>query len=46
MNNVTLIGRLTKDTEVRYTADNLAIASFTIAIDRPQKAGKDKNIKF
>ena len=38
MNNVTLIGRLTKDPEVRWN-DNMAIATFTVAIDR----GKDKN---
>lgn len=33
MNNVTLIGRLTKDPEVRYTADQTAIAKFTVAVD-------------
>ena len=38
MNNVTLIGRLTKDPEVRWN-DSMAIATFTVAIDR----GKDKN---
>ena len=39
MNNVTIIGRLTKDPEVRYTADQMAVATFAVAIDR----GKDKN---
>ena len=39
MNNVTLIGRLTRDPEVRYTDGNMAIARFSIAINR----GKDKN---
>ncbi len=35
MNNVVLIGRLTRDPEVRYTGDGLAIARFSLAIDRP-----------
>ena len=40
MNSVILIGRLTKDPEVRYTTGTqMAVAVFTLAIDR----GKDKN---
>lgn len=35
MNNVTLIGRLTRDPEIRYTAETTnAICSFTLAVDR------------
>ena len=33
MNNWTGIGRLTKDPEVRYTTDQMAICRFTVAID-------------
>lgn len=34
MNSVNLIGRLTKDPEVRYTsADSKAVARFTLAVD-------------
>jgi single-strand DNA-binding protein len=41
MNNVTLIGRLTKDPEVRYTGESqMAVARFSIAIDRPTKGEK------
>lgn len=40
MNKVILIGRLTKDPEVRYTGDNMAVASFTLAIDRQSKEKK------
>ena len=40
MNAVQLIGRLTKDPETRYTDDQMAIARFTIAIDRPPRDGK------
>lgn len=46
MNNVVLIGRLTKDPEVRYTESQLAVATFTLAIDRQQKEGKEKQTDF
>ena len=35
MNKAFLIGRLTRDPELRYSSSNAAIASFSIAIDRP-----------
>ena len=35
MNKVELIGRLTKDPELRYTSSNIAVASFTLAVNRP-----------
>ena len=34
MNRVQLIGRLTRDPELRTTASNLAVSSFSIAVDR------------
>ncbi len=34
MNNVVLIGRLTRDPELRYTQGGTAVASFTLAVDR------------
>ena len=37
MNNVTLIGRLAKDPDVRYTGEQMCVARFTIAVDRPKK---------
>ncbi len=37
MNNVNLIGRLTKDVDLRYTQSGLAVGRFSVAIDRPQK---------
>lgn len=39
MNKVIMLGRLTKDVEVRYTqaAEPLAVARFAIAVDRPFK---------
>jgi single-strand DNA-binding protein len=35
MNKVVLIGRLTKDPDLRYTSSNVPAASFTIAVNRP-----------
>lgn len=47
MNNVTLIGRLTRDPEVRYTSGSqMAVARFSVAIDRPVKSGQDKQTDF
>ena len=43
MNNCTLIGRLTKDPELRYTANNFPMCSFTLAIDRQGKEEKKTN---
>jgi single-strand DNA-binding protein len=34
MNKVILVGRLTKDPEIRYTQAGKAVASFTLAVDR------------
>ncbi|MDQ0338151.1 single-strand DNA-binding protein [Caldalkalibacillus uzonensis] len=35
MNRVVLIGRLTRDPELRYTPNGTAVATFTLAVDRP-----------
>lgn len=40
MNNFIGIGNLTKDPELRYTKENIPVASFSIAINR-QKEGVD-----
>jgi single-strand DNA-binding protein len=34
INNITLVGRLTKDPELRYTANGTGVATFTLAINR------------
>lgn len=47
MNNVVLIGRLTRDPEVRYISESqTAVATFTIAIDRPARSGQEKKTDF
>ncbi|RRJ62979.1 single-stranded DNA-binding protein [Paenibacillus oralis] len=35
LNRVILIGRLTRDPELRYTPSGVAVTQFTIAVDRP-----------
>lgn len=35
MNQVVLTGRLTKDVEIKYTQNDKAVASFTLATNRP-----------
>ena len=46
MNNITLIGRLTKDVDLRYTNSQMAVSTFTLAIDRPVKQGEEKKADF
>ncbi|NIK12853.1 single-stranded DNA-binding protein [Alkalibacillus almallahensis] len=37
LNRSVLVGRLTKDPELRYTNNGVAVANFTIAVNRPFK---------
>lgn len=46
MNSVFLIGRLTRDPEVRYTQSQLAVARFSIAVDRLARQGEEKQTDF
>ena len=34
-NHITILGRLTKEVDVRYTPSQKVVASFTLAVDRP-----------
>ncbi|EAG7825519.1 single-stranded DNA-binding protein [Listeria monocytogenes] len=40
MNRVVLVGRLTKDPDLRYTPAGAAVATFTLAVNRPFKNGQ------
>jgi single-strand DNA-binding protein len=42
MNNVTLIGRTTREVELRYTTSQTAVARFSLAVERPVKDGEKK----
>lgn len=46
MNNVQLIGRLTKNPELTYTGTQIAVCHFSLAIDRPISQGKEKQTDF
>ncbi|HFU4363495.1 TPA: single-stranded DNA-binding protein [Streptococcus suis] len=47
INNVTLIGRLTRDVELRYTPNNVAVGAFTLAVNRNFKnAAGDREADF
>ena len=43
MNNLSLIGRLTKDPELRYTNSGIAVCRFTLAVDKV--LSKDKKME-
>lgn len=42
MNKIILLGRLTKDPEVRYTQNGKVVTQFTLAVDRPYAAADGK----
>lgn len=44
MNHIILIGRLTKDPELRFTTTGKAVATFSIAVDR--RFSKEKETDF
>lgn len=47
MNQVVLIGRLTRDVDLRYTSGTqMAVARFSVAIDRPKKPDGEKQTDF
>lgn len=47
LNHIVIMGRLTRDPELRYTKDNTAITSFTLAVDRDFKGkGGEKETDF
>lgn len=43
INRVVLVGRLTKDVEVRKTQSQLSVASFTVAVDRRGARSQDQS---
>lgn len=45
MNNVSLVGRLTRDPELRRAGET-SVVTFTVAVDRPVRAGAEKQTDF
>lgn len=37
MNRVVIVGRLTRDPDLRYTSNGVAVANFNVAVNRPFK---------
>lgn len=46
MNKVILIGRLTKDPEMKQTQTGTSVSRYTLAVDRPAKQGDEKTADF
>lgn len=46
MNKVVLIGRLTRDPELRHTGQGTAVASFSIAVNRRKQKDKPQEADF
>lgn len=46
MNRVVLVGRLTKDPDLRYTPNGVAVANFTLACNRPFKQNGEQQADF
>ena len=48
LNHITLMGRLTRDPELRRTGSGIPVASFTLAVDRDYsgKDGGEKEVDF
>lgn len=47
INRVILVGRLTKDPELRYTPKGIAVCTFTLAVDRPfNNTGGERETDF
>ena len=46
LNHITIMGRLTRDTELRRTGSGKPVASFTVAVDRDFSQGDQKETDF
>ena len=46
LNHIVLMGRLTRDPELRYTQSQIPVASFRIAVDRDFGRGEDRQTDF
>lgn len=44
LNHVVLMGRLTRDPEIRYTQTNIPVASYSLAVDRGYKDQSGKSL--
>lgn len=46
LNHIVLMGRFTRDPELRRTGNGTAVASFTLAVDRDYSSNGEKEVDF
>ena len=46
LNHITIMGRMVRDPELRYTPQNTPVVSFTLAVDRDYQSGSEKQTDF
>ena len=46
LNHIVIMGRLTRDPELRYTQNNTPVVTFTLAIDRSYSRGQERQTDF
>ena len=46
LNHITLMGRMTRDPELRYTQSNTAVTSFSLAVERDFGSREDRQTDF
>lgn len=46
LNRITIMGRLVRDPELRKTASDVSVVTFTVAVDRDYKQGDEKVADF
>jgi len=46
LNHITIMGRLTRDPELRYTQSQVPVASFTVAVERDYAQGGQRETDF
>jgi single-strand DNA-binding protein len=46
MNSVVLMGRVTKDIELRKVGNDISACSFTVAVNRPKYKDKEQEVDF
>jgi len=46
MNKLTIIGNLTRDPDLRVTRDGIEVCSFTVAVNRRRREGKDPEADY
>lgn len=46
MNKVILVGRLSRDPQLRVSANQKKVCNYTIAVDRPQQKGQERSADF